>query len=78
MAKGFSQIEGVDYDETFANVACLEAIQIFLAYIAHKCFKAYRMYVKSAFLNGKLDSEVYFKQPPGFINLSFPNYCYKV
>ena len=63
MAKGFTQIEGLDYDETFALVACLEAIRIFLAYAAHKGFKVYQMDVKITFLNGELDTEVYLQQP---------------
>ncbi|KAL7610819.1 hypothetical protein Lser_V15G13019 [Lactuca serriola] len=58
VAKGFTHIEGLDYDETFAPVARLEAIIIFLAYAGHKGFKVYQMDVKSAFLNGELDTEV--------------------
>ena len=50
MAKGFSQAEGIDYDETFASVARLEAIRMFLAFVAHSNFKVYQMDVKSAFL----------------------------
>ena len=59
VAKGYSQQEGIDYDETFAPVARLEAIRIFLAFAAHSNFKVYQMDVKSAFLNGELDEEVY-------------------
>ncbi|KAL8107476.1 hypothetical protein AgCh_024042 [Apium graveolens] len=59
VAKGYSQQEGIDYDETFALVARLEAIRIFLAYDAHKKFKVFQMDIKSAFLNGKLGEEVY-------------------
>lgn len=59
VAKGFTEIEGLDYDETFAPVSCLEAIQIFLAYADHKAFKVYQMDVKSAFINGELDNKVY-------------------
>ena len=66
VAKGFSQAEGIDYDETFAPVARLEAIRMFLAFAAHSNFKVYQMDVKSAFLNGELDEEVYVEQPPGF------------
>ena len=61
MAKGFTQIEGLDYDETFAHVSYLEAIRIFLAFAAHKGFKVYQMGVRSAFLNGELDTKVYLK-----------------
>ena len=52
VAKGFTQIEGLDYDETFAPVARLESIRMFLAYASHKPFKVFQMDVKSAFLNG--------------------------
>ena len=63
VAKGYSQAEGIDYDETFAPVARLEAIRMFLAFAAHSNFKVYQMDVKSAFLNGELDEEVYVEQP---------------
>ncbi|KAL8098141.1 hypothetical protein AgCh_031060 [Apium graveolens] len=66
VAKGYSQAEGIDYDETYAPVARLEAIRIFLAFAAFSNFKVYQMDVKSAFLNGTLDEEVYVDQPPGF------------
>ena len=59
VAKGYSQEEGIDFDETFALVARLEAIRMFLAFAAHSKFKVYQMDVKSAFLNGKLEEEVY-------------------
>ena len=59
VAKGFTQIEGLDYNETFAHIAHLEAIKIFLAYAAHKGFEVYQMDVKSSFHNGELDTEVY-------------------
>ncbi|KAI3692966.1 hypothetical protein L6452_32791 [Arctium lappa] len=76
VAMGYCQEEGIDYHETFAPVARLEAIRIFLAYAAHKGFKVYQMDVKSAFLNGKLNEEVYVQQPPGFESAEFPNYVY--
>ncbi|MGI4563187.1 reverse transcriptase domain-containing protein, partial [Klebsiella pneumoniae] len=66
VAKGYSQQGGIDYDETFAPVARLEAIRMFLASAAHSNFKVYQMVVKSAFLNGELEEEVYVEQPPGF------------
>ena len=63
VAQGYRRHEGIDYDETFAPVARLEAIRIFLAYAAHKKFKAFQVEVKSAFLNGELKEEVYLQQP---------------
>ena len=57
--KGYSQMEGVDYDETFAPVARLEAIRLLIAFAAHKVFKLYQMDVKTAFLNGYLNEEVF-------------------
>ncbi|KAI3772163.1 hypothetical protein L6452_03343 [Arctium lappa] len=76
VAKGYCQEEGIDYDETFAPIARLEAIRIFLAYAAHKGFKVDQMDVKSAFLHGKLNEEVYVQQPPGFESTEFPNHVY--
>jgi hypothetical protein len=64
--KGYAQIEGLDFDETFVPVARLEAIRIFLACAFHKRFKVYQMDVKSSFLNGDLNEEVYMEQPEGF------------
>jgi hypothetical protein len=66
VCKGYAQIEGLDFDETFVPVARLEAIRMFLAYACHKQFKVYQMDVKSAFLNGDLKEEVYMEQPRGF------------
>jgi hypothetical protein len=66
VAQGFSQKEGIDYEETFAPVARLEAIRILLAFVVAKGFKLFQMDVKSAFLNGVIEEEVYVKQPPGF------------
>ena len=65
VCKGYTQIEGVDVDETFAPVARLETIRMFLALAAHKRYKVYQMDVKSAFLNGLLKEEVYIEQPDG-------------
>ncbi|KAI3732648.1 hypothetical protein L1987_63855 [Smallanthus sonchifolius] len=73
VAQGYTQEEGIDYDEVFALVARLEAIRIFLAYVASKNFMVYQMDIKSAFLYGKIGEEVYVKQPPGFIDLAHPN-----
>ncbi|GKB90400.1 retrovirus-related pol polyprotein from transposon TNT 1-94 [Tanacetum coccineum] len=69
---GFRQEEGIDYDETFAPVARLEAIKVFLAYAAYMSFMVYQMDVKSAFLNGKISEEVYVQQPPGLKAVNFP------
>ena len=66
VAKGFTQTEGLDFDESYAPVARLYAIRRFLAFAAHNDFKVYQMDVKSAFLNGELAEEVYVEQPPGF------------
>ncbi|GJR12700.1 retrovirus-related pol polyprotein from transposon TNT 1-94 [Tanacetum coccineum] len=74
VAQGYRQEEGIDYDETFAHVARLEAIRIFLAYAAYMGFMVYQMDVKSAFLNGKISEEVYAQQPPGFEISEFPNH----
>ncbi|KAL8134591.1 hypothetical protein AgCh_009567 [Apium graveolens] len=77
VGKGYSQQEGIDYNETFAQVARLEAIRIFLAYVAHKKFKVFQMDVKSAFINGELEEEVYVEQPHGFIDPKFPDHVYR-
>ncbi|GJT49018.1 retrovirus-related pol polyprotein from transposon TNT 1-94 [Tanacetum coccineum] len=78
VAQGYNQQEGIDYDETFALVARLEAIRIFLAFDTYMNFIVYQMDVKSAFLNGKLKEEVYIKQPPGFKINEFPNHVCKL
>ena len=78
VAQGFCQKEGIDFEETFAPVARLEAIRIFLAFAASKSFKVFQMDVKSAFLNNFIEEEVYVKQPPGFENHKFPNRVYKL
>jgi hypothetical protein len=63
VCKVYAQIEGLDFDETFAPVARLEAIRMLLAYVCDKRFKVYQMDFKSAFLNGDLSEEVYMEQP---------------
>jgi hypothetical protein len=78
VCKGYAQVEGQDFDETFAPVARLEAIRMFLAYSCHKNFKVYQMDVKSAFLNGDLEEEVYMEQPEGFSLTDNPNYVCKL
>jgi hypothetical protein len=66
VAQGFSQKEGINYEETFDPVACLEATRILLAFSVAKGFKLHQMDVKSPLLNGGLEEEVYVRQPPGF------------
>ncbi|KAJ9538659.1 hypothetical protein OSB04_031392 [Centaurea solstitialis] len=68
--------EGIDYDETFAPVARIEAIRIFLAYAAHKNMKVFQMDVKCAFLNGELQEVVYVEQPEGFVDPKYPEHVY--
>jgi hypothetical protein len=63
VAKGYAQVTGLDFEETFAPVARLESIQILLAYAAYHTFKLFQMDVKSAFLNGPIKEEVYVEQP---------------
>ncbi|GJS22121.1 putative ribonuclease H-like domain-containing protein [Tanacetum coccineum] len=78
VAHGHRQEEGIDYDEVFAPVARIEAIRIFLAFASYMGFIVYQMDVKSAFLYGKIDEEVYVSQPPGFVDPKFPKKVYKV
>ncbi|GJS69768.1 putative ribonuclease H-like domain-containing protein [Tanacetum coccineum] len=78
VAQGHRQEEGIDYDEVFAPVARLEAIRIFLAFASYMGFIVYQMDVKSAFLYGKIDEEVYVSQPPGFLDPKHPQKVYKV
>jgi hypothetical protein len=78
VAKGYSQVEGLDFGETFAPVARLESIHILLAYATHHDFKLYQMDVKSAFLNRPIKEEVYVKQPSSFEDEEYPNHVYKL
>jgi hypothetical protein len=78
VAQGYSQVEGIDYGETYAPVARLESIRILLAYASHFNFKLYQMDMKSAFLNGPLHELVYVKQPPGFEDPHSPTHVYKL
>ncbi|GJR23568.1 retrovirus-related pol polyprotein from transposon TNT 1-94 [Tanacetum coccineum] len=78
VARGYRQEEGIDFEESFAPVARLEAIRIFLAFAAHKNMVIYQMDVKTAFLNGNLREEVYVSQPDGFVDPDKPNYVYKL
>jgi hypothetical protein len=76
VGKGYTQVEGLDFGETYAPVARLESIRILLAYATHHDFKLHQMDVKSAFLNGPLQEEVYVEQPPGFEDSKFSNHVY--
>ncbi|GJR50758.1 putative ribonuclease H-like domain-containing protein [Tanacetum coccineum] len=78
VAQGHRQEEGIDYDEVFAPVARIEAIRLFLAYASYMDFTVYQMDVKSAFLYGTIEEEVYVNQPPGFEDPEFPIKVYKV
>ncbi|KAK2379434.1 putative mitochondrial protein [Trifolium repens] len=78
VAQGYTQIEGLDFDETFAPVARLESIRLLLGVACTLKFKLYQMDVKSAFLNGYLQEEVYVEQPKGFVDPEHPNYVYKL
>nr|GEV97416.1 hypothetical protein [Tanacetum cinerariifolium] len=78
VTQGYSQEEGIDYDETFTPVARIEAIRIFFAFATYVNFRVFQMDVKSAFLNGKLKEEVYVKQPSGFESSEFPDYVCKL
>nr|GEY70085.1 retrovirus-related Pol polyprotein from transposon TNT 1-94 [Tanacetum cinerariifolium] len=78
VARGYHQEEGIDFEESFAPVARLEAIRIFLAYVSHKNMVVYQINVKTAFLNGNLREEVYVSQPDGFVDQDNPNHVYKL
>ncbi|GJW14775.1 retrovirus-related pol polyprotein from transposon TNT 1-94 [Tanacetum coccineum] len=78
VAKGYAQEEGIDFEESFAPVARLEAVRIFVAYAAHKSFPIYQMDMKTAFLNGPLNEEVYVAQPDGFVDHDHPDKVYRL
>ena len=78
VAQGYIQVERIDIDETFALVARLESIRILLAIASHLNFKLYQMDVKSAFLNGMLQEEVYVEQPKGIVDPYRPDDIYKL
>nr|GEX67428.1 hypothetical protein [Tanacetum cinerariifolium] len=78
VAQGYTQEEGIDYKEVFAPVVRIEAIRLFLSYASFMGFIVYQMDVKSTFLYGTIDEEVYVMQPPGFQDPEFPNRVYKV
>nr|GEX13917.1 hypothetical protein [Tanacetum cinerariifolium] len=78
VAHGYCHKEGIDFEESFALVSRLEAIRIFLAYVAHKNMAVYQMDVKTSFLNGNLREEVYVSQSNGFVDQDNPNHVYKL
>ncbi|GJY86604.1 retrovirus-related pol polyprotein from transposon TNT 1-94 [Tanacetum coccineum] len=78
VAQGFRQEEGIDFEESFAPVARIEAIRIFVANATHKNMTIYQMDVKTAFLNGELKEEVYVSQPEGFVDQDNPSHVYKL
>nr|GEY26155.1 hypothetical protein [Tanacetum cinerariifolium] len=78
VVRGYRQKEGIDFKESFAPVARMEAIRIFLAYVAHKSFTVFQMEVKTAFLHGLLKEDVYVCQPEGFIDADHPSHVYKL
>ncbi|GJZ44356.1 retrovirus-related pol polyprotein from transposon TNT 1-94 [Tanacetum coccineum] len=78
VAQGSNQQEGIDYDETYALVARLESIRILLAYACALDIKLFQMDVKSTFLNGFINEEVYVAQSPGFIDFEKPDHVYKL
>lgn len=78
MAKGYNQAEGIDYEDTYAPVARLEAIRLLLAFACCMDFKLYQMNVKSVFLNGHINKEVYVSQPPGFEDHDNLNHVFKL
>jgi hypothetical protein len=78
VAQGYTQVEGLDFGQTYAPVAKLEAIRILLAYACVHNIKLYQLDVNSAFLNGYINEEVYVEQPPGFEDDKKPNHVYKL
>nr|GEV81226.1 retrovirus-related Pol polyprotein from transposon TNT 1-94 [Tanacetum cinerariifolium] len=78
MSKGYAQIEGVDFEKSFAPVARLEAVWLFIAYAAHKSFIVYQMDFKIEFLYGPLKEEVYVNQPDGFVDPYHPDKVYRL
>nr|GEY71868.1 copia protein [Tanacetum cinerariifolium] len=78
VAQGHTQEEGIDYEEVFAPIVRIEAIRLFLAYASYMGFTVYQMDVKSAFLYGTINEEVYVMRPFGFQDLEFPHRVYKV
>nr|GFB89097.1 retrovirus-related Pol polyprotein from transposon TNT 1-94 [Tanacetum cinerariifolium] len=78
VAKGYRQEKGIDFEESFAPVACIEAIRIFIANVASKNITIYQMDVKTAFLNGELKEKVYVSQLEGFVDPDYPTHVYRL
>nr|GEY47273.1 retrovirus-related Pol polyprotein from transposon TNT 1-94 [Tanacetum cinerariifolium] len=78
VVRGYRQEEGINFEESFAPVARMEAIRIFLAYVTHKSFTVFQMDVKTAFLHGSLKEDMYVCQPEGFIDVDHPSHVYKL
>nr|GFC87856.1 copia protein [Tanacetum cinerariifolium] len=78
VVKGYKQKEGIDFEESFAHVACLEDVTMFVAFAAHKNITIFQMDVKTAFLNGPLKNEVYVNQPGRFVDLDFLDHVYRL
>ncbi|GJQ97821.1 retrovirus-related pol polyprotein from transposon TNT 1-94 [Tanacetum coccineum] len=78
VAKGYNQHDGIEFEESFAPVARLEAVRLFIPYAAHKSFQVYQMDVNTVFLNGPLKEEVYANQPDGFIDPHHPDKVYRL
>lgn len=78
VTQGFTQVEGLNFEETYAPVARLEAIRMLLAFTAHHDFKLYQIDVKSAFLNGPIQELIYVERPSGFEDPKFSNHVYKL
>nr|GEW67538.1 hypothetical protein [Tanacetum cinerariifolium] len=78
IVRGYRQEEGIDFKESFAPVARMEATRIFLTYVAHKSFSVFQMDVKTAFMHGSLKEDMYVCQPEGFIDADHPSHVYKL
>nr|GFB40643.1 copia protein [Tanacetum cinerariifolium] len=78
VVRGYRQEEGIDFEESFAPVARMEAMRIFLADATHKSFSVFQMDVKMSFLHGTLKEDVYMCQPEGFIDADYPSHVFKL
>ncbi|GKD22960.1 retrovirus-related pol polyprotein from transposon TNT 1-94 [Tanacetum coccineum] len=78
VAKGYRQEEGIDFEESFTLVACIESIRIFIAYACHKNMTVFQIDVKTAFLNDILKEEVYVSQPEGFVDQEHPTHVFRL